>query len=221
MGNATGSDVPSSCPRILRSQLPPEHLPEDEYEQYEQGEEDGHIVDGAQHDHQLSPQCGHEPYQLEYAQQAKRSEHGQSTVPMALVGGGQLEQAQQHNGPVECIEATLDVLVEAEGAQLEHHLQAEDGREDDIAHLHRTGQTLRLIVVLNAHGEGVEQNGQEDELMEVVVVDGDLQGVTCGYPGTARPLGALVGQAQLATTATGQVVGGRQCVVRVTTGRAQ
>ena len=50
-----------------RSSLAKIKLPKDEDEEYEEGEEDGHVVHGAQHDEQLAPQVGHEANQLEDA----------------------------------------------------------------------------------------------------------------------------------------------------------
>ena len=48
-------------------------LPENENEEDEQGEKDGHVVHGAQHDHQLASQVGHETDQFEDAQEAEGS----------------------------------------------------------------------------------------------------------------------------------------------------
>lgn len=49
-------------------------LPENENEEDEQGEKDGHVVHGAQHDHQLASQVGHETDQFEDAQEAEGSQ---------------------------------------------------------------------------------------------------------------------------------------------------
>ena len=45
---------------------------------------------------------------------------------------------------VEYVEAVLDVPEDAEGPDLEDHLQGEDSREDDVADLHDLGELLRL-----------------------------------------------------------------------------
>ena len=99
------------------------HLPEDEDEENEEGEEDGDVVDGAQHDHQLAAQGGHEADQLEDAQQAEGAQDGEAAAVLLQ----QLQQAEHDDAAVEDVEAALHVLEEAIGEQLQHHLAAEDG----------------------------------------------------------------------------------------------
>lgn len=41
-----------------------ENLPKYENEQHQEGKEDSHIVHGAQHHKQLTPQIGHKTYQF-------------------------------------------------------------------------------------------------------------------------------------------------------------
>lgn len=53
-------------------------VPEYENEEKEQGEEDGHVVHGAQHDDQLAAQVGHEADQLQNAQETERSQNRQA-----------------------------------------------------------------------------------------------------------------------------------------------
>lgn len=50
-----------------------------EYEQDQEREKSGHIVYGAQHDHQLTSECGHETDYLENAQQTEGAQNGNST----------------------------------------------------------------------------------------------------------------------------------------------
>lgn len=52
--------------------------PEYENEKDEQGEEDGHIVHGAEHDEELAAQVGHETDQFQDAEQAESPKDGQS-----------------------------------------------------------------------------------------------------------------------------------------------
>jgi hypothetical protein len=48
--------------------------PEYKNKKNEKRKKSGHIVHGLQHDHQLSPQRRHKPYELEDTQQTKRSQ---------------------------------------------------------------------------------------------------------------------------------------------------
>lgn len=74
---------------------------------------------------------------------------------------------------VKDIEAITDILNKAKGSQLEQHLHCEDGGEDEIAYFNNPRQSFRLVVVLNTHAEGVDEDAEEDALLEDVVVDGE------------------------------------------------
>ncbi len=76
---------------------------------------------------------------------------------------------------VEDVEAVADVLVEAVGEQLERHLEGEDDAEGHVAHLDRLGEHVGLVVELDAHAEGVDEDAEEDEALEDVVVDEGAQ----------------------------------------------
>lgn len=51
------------------------NIPEYEYEQDEEREEDCHIVHGPEHDKKLATQVGHESYQLQDAQEPKSTQY--------------------------------------------------------------------------------------------------------------------------------------------------
>lgn len=58
-------------------------VPEYENEEKEQGEEDGHVVHGAQHDDELTTQVGHETHKFQNAQETERTQNGESrTAPI-------------------------------------------------------------------------------------------------------------------------------------------
>lgn len=48
-------------------------LPENEYEKYEQGEKNRHVIHGPQHDDQLPTKSGQETHQLQYSQKSERT----------------------------------------------------------------------------------------------------------------------------------------------------
>ena len=50
-------------------------LPEDEDEEDKQCEEDGNVVHGAQHDHQLPAEIGHETNKFQDAQETESSQY--------------------------------------------------------------------------------------------------------------------------------------------------
>lgn len=62
-------------------------------------------------------------------------------------------------------------------------------RKDDIADLDGVRQTRRLVVVLDAHREGVEEDGHEDRPLEVVVRHHALQ-----HPPQPPPEGPQAGE---------------------------
>ena len=55
--------------------------------------------------------------------------------------------------------------------ELEHHFDGEDDAKNQVADLNRLGEPVRLVVVLDAHAEGVDQDAEEDEALKRVVVD--------------------------------------------------
>ena len=71
-------------------------LPKDEDEEDEECEKDGHVVHGAQHDHQLAAKVGHETDQLEDAQEPESAQDGQTrAAPFSLAIQEALEQLHQ------------------------------------------------------------------------------------------------------------------------------
>ncbi|GIY02109.1 hypothetical protein CDAR_229831 [Caerostris darwini] len=54
-------------------------VPENEYEKYEQGEKNRHVVHGPQHDDQLPTKSRQETHQLQYSQKSERPQDGQPT----------------------------------------------------------------------------------------------------------------------------------------------
>ena len=65
---------------------------------------------------------------------------------------------------VKHIEAVVHVLEEAQRCEFEHHLDGEDAAEDEIAELEDAGEPGRLVVVLDSHTEGVEEDTHSDPL---------------------------------------------------------
>ena len=55
--------------------------------------------------------------------------------------------------------------------KLKDHLDGEDYAKNQVADFDRLGEPVRLVVVLDAHAEGVDQNAEEDETLKDVVVD--------------------------------------------------
>ena len=55
--------------------------------------------------------------------------------------------------------------------ELEDHFDGEDDAKNQVADLDRLGEPVRLVVVLDAHAEGVDQDAEEDEALKRVVVD--------------------------------------------------
>ena len=55
--------------------------------------------------------------------------------------------------------------------ELEDHFDGEDDAKNQVADLDRLGEPVRLVVVLDAHAEGVDQDAEEDEALKCVVVD--------------------------------------------------
>lgn len=81
-----------------------------------------------------------------------------------------LVSPEYNDNAVKDIESIGDVPERSFGHHLEQHFHSEDAGEDHIAGLH-DGRELRwLVVVLDAHGERVDQDGQEDALLEVLVL---------------------------------------------------
>ena len=54
--------------------------------------------------------------------------------------------------------------------KLQHHLDGEDDAEHQVADLDGLGEPVRLVVVLDAHAEGVDEDAEEDEALKDVVV---------------------------------------------------
>ena len=65
---------------------------------------------------------------------------------------------QADNEAVKDVEAITDVLDEPVGRELENHLHGEDAAEDEIADLHDSREGFRLVVVLDTHAEGVDED---------------------------------------------------------------
>lgn len=99
-----------------------ESLPENEDKEYEEGKEDGDIVNGAQHDDQLATESGHKADQLENAQQAKGAQDGEATAMLFQ----KFQQTEEDDAAVEDIETTLYVLEKTVSEELKDHLAAED-----------------------------------------------------------------------------------------------
>ena len=55
--------------------------------------------------------------------------------------------------------------------ELEDHFDGEDDAKNQVADLDRLGEPVWLVVVLDAHAEGVDQDAEEDEALKRVVVD--------------------------------------------------
>ena len=55
--------------------------------------------------------------------------------------------------------------------KLKDHLDGEYYAKNQVADFDRLGEPVRLVVVLDAHAEGVDQNAEEDETLKDVVVD--------------------------------------------------
>lgn len=74
-----------------------------------------------------------------------------------------------HDG-VEDVKSVVDVSVATFAEQFKNHLGREDEREDHVRDLDGLREFDGLIVVLDAHGQRVEEDGQEDEPLEVSVI---------------------------------------------------
>jgi hypothetical protein len=115
-----------------------------------------------------------------------------------------VNKPQADDESIEDIEAVADILKETESCQLQHHLNSKYGREDKVADLDHAGESLGLVVVLDAHAEGVDEDAEEDALLEDIVVHGG------GEAGAT--LGEAVGDAgQAGGQAPGAGHGGGQC----------
>lgn len=68
------------------------------------------------------------------------------------------------------IEAIADILYKAKGGKFEEHLNRENGGEGQVADFNNTCESFRLVVVFDAHAEGVDEDAQENPLLENVVV---------------------------------------------------
>ncbi len=85
------------------------------------------------------------------------------------------EIPEEDDDPVEDVESVADVAEDPVGGDLEHHLDGEDDAEGEVADLDGAGEEVGLLVVLDAHAEGVDEDAEEDEALEAVVVDKGLQ----------------------------------------------
>ena len=82
---------------------------------------------------------------------------------------------EQNNAAVKDVESVADVAEEPVSHQLEDHLNHEYEAEGQVADLDRSGEEFGLIVKLDAHAEGVDEDAKQDESLEDIVVDEGLE----------------------------------------------
>ncbi|PSN43399.1 hypothetical protein C0J52_21130 [Blattella germanica] len=103
-------------------------LPENENEEYEEREEDSHVVHRPEHDKELSPQVGHEPDQLENPQQPEGPQDAKTRTPFAIA------ECVDEDGEQD---ALLEVLVLHEALdEAPEAAQARRAAHGDPAHRH-------------------------------------------------------------------------------------
>lgn len=72
---------------------------------------------------------------------------------------------------VEHVKSVRNVLVATVSQQFEQHFAGENGGKKHIRIFDRLRQLFWLIVILDAHAERVEQNGQQNHSLKVSMID--------------------------------------------------
>lgn len=142
-------------------------IPEDEDKEYQEGKEDGHIVQGLEHDHELAFQSWHESDKFQDSQESKCPQDRQTGSSFV---GKQLHERDNDDDSVKQVESIDQVLIAADPEDLEDHLKGKDKREDRVRDLDRTSQLDRLIMILDPHCYSIDQDGEEDESLKVRMI---------------------------------------------------
>lgn len=117
------------------------------------------------------------------------------------------------NDAIKDIEPIGNVTERSFGNNLQQHFNGKDAGEDYIAGLHNGRQFLRLIVILDAHGQCIDEYGQQDALLEVLVLHQTFDIPT--YKAADAHHAAIDGndKTQSRRTWTAPIVQGRECIL--------
>lgn len=97
---------------------------------------------------------------------------------------------QNHDDAIKDIEAVGNVSERSFGNDLQQHLNGEYARKHNVAGLDDGSELHRLVVVFDAHRQCVDENGEQNSLLKVLVFDDHLDASPHETGDSAKPFPA-------------------------------